>query len=186
MIYYIKGLYHLHANHAGHNTVVEQSFNAKGAIELMETSDSSTITGVFRERAQADQAVEQLKQAGFREDQIQATSYHPTQNTKVSAEEEIEGVPHAPGLGGVSLSRFVVVVNAEGREHEALGFLVSNGANNSDLPPGMVLEHGALVSEQGESVNFAPIQGIVDDPGANTFFGEVKEPGIEENINMME
>jgi hypothetical protein len=152
----------------------------------METSDSSTIAGVFRERAQADLAVEQLKQAGFREDQIQATSYHPTQNTKTSTEEEIEGVPHVPGVGGVSLSRFIVAVNAEGREHEALGFLVRNGANNSDLPPGMVLEHGALVSEQGESVNFAPIQGIVDDPGANTFFGEVREPGHEGDVSIMD
>ena len=152
----------------------------------METSDRSTIAGVFKDHAQAALAVEQLKQAGFSEDQIQATSYHPTQNTKTSTEEEIEGVPHVPGVGGVNLSRFVVAVNAEGKEHEALGILVRNGANNSDIPPGMALEHGALVSEQGESANFAPIQGIVQDPGANTFFGEARDPGIEENINLME
>ena len=150
----------------------------------MATSDRSTIAGVFREHAGAALAVEQLKQAGFSEDQIQATSYHPTQNTNTSTEEEVEGVPHPPGVGGVS--RFVVAVNAEGKEHEALGILVRNGANNSDIPPGMALEHGALVSEQEESVNFAPRQGIVQDPGANTFFGEARDPGIEENINLME
>jgi len=145
----------------------------------METSDRSTIAGVFKDHAQAALAVEQLKQAGFSEDQIQATSYHPTQNT--SAEEEVEDVPHVPGVGGVS--RFVVAVNAEGKEHEALGILVRNGANNSDIPPGMALEQGALVSEQGESANFAPIQGIVQDPGVNTFFGEVRDPGIEGDIS---
>ncbi len=150
----------------------------------METSDRSTIAGVFRDHAGAALAVEQLKQAGFSEDQIQATSYHPTQNTdtSTSAEEEVEDVPHVPGVGGVS--RFVVAVNAEGKEHEALGILVRNGANNSDIPPGMALEHGALVSEQGESANFAPIQGIVQDPGANTFFGEVSDR--EGDISLMD
>src|SRR5205807_6502603 len=126
----------------------------------METSDRSTIAGVFKDHAQAALAVEQLKEAGFSEDQIQATSYHPTQNTKTSTEEtsteeEVEDVAHVPVVGGVSLSRFVVAVNAEGKEHEALGILLSNGANNSDIPPGMALEHGTLVSEQGESPNFA-------------------------------
>ncbi len=155
----------------------------------METSDRSEIAGVFKDHAQAALAVEQLKQAGFSEDQIQATSYHPTQNTKTgteetSTEEEVEGVAHAPRVGGVS--RFVVAVNAEGKEHEALGILVSNGANNSDIPAGMALEHGTLVSEQGESANFAPIQGIVQDPGANTFFGEVRDPGTEGDISLMD
>ena len=30
------------------------------------------------------------------------------------------------------------------------------------------------------------VQGIVQDPGANTFFGEARDLGIEENINLME
>src|SRR5947209_14223637 len=109
----------------------------------MATSDRSTIAGVFREHAGAALAVEQLKQAGFSEDQIQATSYHPTQNTdtSTSTEEEVEDVSHAPRAGGVS--RFVVAVNAEGREHEALGILVRNGANSSGSPPGRALEPGA-------------------------------------------
>lgn len=151
----------------------------------METSDRSMIAGVFKDHEQAALAVEQLKQAGFSEDQIQATSYHPTQNTdtSTSAEEEVEDVAHAPRVGGVS--RFVVAVNAEGKEHEALGILVRNGANNSDIPPGMALEHGTLVSEQEESANFAPIPGIVQDPGDNTFFGEVRDSGVEENIDWM-
>src|SRR5438477_10910249 len=99
----------------------------------METSDRSKIAGVFKDHAQAALAVEQLKEAGFREDQIQATSYHPTQNTKTSTEEtsteeEVEDVAHASRVGGVSLSRFVVAGNAERKEHEALGILLSNGA----------------------------------------------------------
>lgn len=147
----------------------------------METSDRSTIAGVFRERAYAELAVEQLKEAGFSEDQIQATTYHPTPSA--STEEEIGDEARVPGAGG---DRFIVVVNAEGREHEALGVLVSNGANNSDLPQGTVLEHGTLVNEQGESVNFAPMQGHADEPGANTFFGEARDPGHGEDISIMD
>ncbi|MFL5625293.1 MAG: hypothetical protein ACJ788_06805 [Ktedonobacteraceae bacterium] len=147
----------------------------------MHTSER-TIVGVFRDRARANLAVEQLKQAGFSEDQIQANAYNLASNT--STAEGIGDGPHIPGVGGES--RFVVAVNADGREHEAVGVMVRNGANNSDLPHGMVLEHGSLVNEQGESVNFSPMRDVEDDPGTNTFFGEARDPGHDEDISIMD
>lgn len=145
----------------------------------METSDHSIIAGVFREQAQVDLAVEQLKQAGFREDQIQATVYNPNPDAST---EEVEGVPQVVGAGRGS--RFVVAVNAEGREHEALGVMVNNGANNSDIPPGMVLEHGTLVSEQGENTALAPQQGVNTASGSTSFFGKTNDAGQEGDIKV--
>ena len=147
----------------------------------METSEHSTIVGVFREQAQADLAVEQLKQAGFSEDQIQATAYNPTPDAS-TAEEEVEGVPQVVGAGRGG--RFVVTVNAEGREHEALGVLVNNGANNADLPDGMVLEHGTLVSEQGENATLAPQEGVDAAAGSTTFFDKTKDAGQEGDVKV--
>lgn len=147
----------------------------------MDTSER-TIVGVFRDRARASLAEEQLKQAGFSEDQIQAYAYNPT--PKTGTEEEIENGPHIPGVGGES--RFVVAVNAYGREHEAVGVMVRNGANNSDLPPGMMIEHGTLVNEQGESVNFSPMRDVEGDPGINTFFGEARDAEHDGDISIMD
>ncbi len=42
--------------------------------------------------------------------------------------------------------RVLVQVLAEGREQEAGAILVSNGANNADLPFGKTLDHGALIA----------------------------------------
>src|SRR5712691_9886919 len=42
---------------------------------LMSTTDFSDIVGVFRDRSQADEAVDELKQAGFADDEIQLTEY---------------------------------------------------------------------------------------------------------------
>ncbi len=146
----------------------------------MDTSDS-TIVGLFRDPARAKLAVEQLRQAGFSDDQIQTTAYYPAENK--DAGEGVGIAAHMPGAGGES--RFVIAVNADGREPEAVGILMRNGANNSDLPDGMVLEHGTLVST-GESANFAPMREVKSDPGANTFFGEAREPGHQDEIEIMD
>ncbi len=101
----------------------------------MEPTNPSVIAGVFRDQAKADRARHELKQAGFREDWIRSTLYH------LNATQE--------ALGSVELisekSRIIVAVMAEGRDRDALGILMNNGANNTDLPPGIVLEQGALV-----------------------------------------
>jgi hypothetical protein len=52
----------------------------------------------------------------------------------------------------------------------------------------MVLEHGTLVSEQGENAALAPQQGVDAAAAAssNTFFGETKDPEHEGDISMMD
>jgi len=147
----------------------------------MDTSEH-TIVGVFRDQAGADLAVEQLKQAGFSAEQIQTTAYHPEGDTTEALRQD--DAPIVPGLGGGS--RFVVAVNAEGREQEAVGVMVRNGANNSDIPPGAVLEHGALVSGQGETTDYAPGPVTANDPATNTFFGEVKDREHPGDIDIMD
>ncbi len=148
----------------------------------MDTSEH-TIVGVFRDHAGADLAVEQLKQAGFSAEQIQTTAYHPEGDTTAEALQQ-DDAPIVPGTGGGS--RFVVAVNAGDREQEAVGVMVRNGANNSDIPSGMVLENGELVSGQGESTGYTSGRDAANDPSTNTFFGEVKDEEHPGEIDMMD
>jgi hypothetical protein len=92
----------------------------------------SRMVGVFRERAKAEQALNELEQAGFQETELTVYDPHP-------AEEPVDSSQGDSGM------RVLLHVLAEGREQEALGILVSNGANNSDLPFGTGLSHGAIV-----------------------------------------
>src|SRR5215510_15273082 len=95
--------------------------------------DQSNIIGIFRARSSADHAIDELKQAGFRENQIKVTFYSP------QAAEEFQH--HAD-------SRIIVTVQAEGRELDAARILINNGANNADLPPGTMLQNGSIMSSQ--------------------------------------
>ena len=97
----------------------------------METNPS-LVTGVFRNQADMDRAMQELKQAGFQEDQIKTTPYNL----------QIEGIPET--------SRFVVTILAGDRNQEAAAIFVNSGANNADLPAGTVLD------EQGNLVNITP------------------------------
>jgi hypothetical protein len=142
----------------------------------MDTTDRS-IVGVFRESSRADHAVEQLKQAGFSADQIAGSAYHPPA-------QELENAPRLPDAS--EKSRYIVAVNAAGREHEALGILMRSGANNSDLPPGMAIASGALVNEQGESEHIYPMRGATHGAAADSFFGEVRNPLQEGEIDIMD
>ncbi len=94
----------------------------------METTNPSLVAGVFRDQADVDRAIQELKHVGFREDQIRSTLY----NLKT------EGIPET--------SRLVVTIMAEDRNQEAASIFVNNGANNTDLPAGTVLKQGTLVS----------------------------------------
>ena len=93
----------------------------------------SYMVGVFRERTNAEQALSELKQAGFQETRL--TVYNPQ-----SAEEPVDSSQVDSGM------RVLVHVLAQGREQEAVGILASNGANNSDLPFGTDLSHGSIIS----------------------------------------
>src|SRR5260370_14514681 len=107
----------------------------------MGATDQSDIVGVFRDRSGADHAVEELKQAGFKEDQVQLTFYIP------QAAEELHS--HAD-------SRIIVTGQAEHREQDAGCILFNNGANNSDLPPGTCLEHCSIISSHAETTDLIP------------------------------
>src|ERR1700730_7914074 len=111
----------------------------------MNTVDFSDMVGVFRDRTHADQAINELKQAGFQEDQIQLTEYNP------HAEEDADV---SPRLGAEK--RFVMLVRAEGREQEAVGIMAQNSANNTDIPPGTKLVHGSIVGTDAIPVDLMP------------------------------
>ncbi len=98
-----------------------------------EDAPYSRMVGVFRERANAEQALNELEQAGFQETELTVYDPHP-------AEEPVDSSQVDAGM------RVLVHVLAEGREQEALGILVSNGANNSDLPFGTDLSHGSIIA----------------------------------------
>ena len=68
----------------------------------------STVVGAFEDRHQADTAISELRQAGFREDQI--------------------AVEDARFVGGSESNRTTVTVTAEGRYDEATALLRRHGA----------------------------------------------------------
>ena len=106
----------------------------------MDTVDYSHVVGVFRERSHAEQAIDKLKRIGIGENQIQLTEYNPqtAEWTGSSSRQE-------------SNKRLIVNVEADGKEQEAVGILVNNGANNADIPPGTELVHGSLPRQRNIS-----------------------------------
>ncbi len=97
-----------------------------------EATTYSHMVGVFRERTTAEQALNELRQAGFWETELTVYDPHPA----------AEAVDSFQGDAGM---RVLVHVLAEGREQEAVAILVSKGANNADLPLGTTLNHGSLI-----------------------------------------
>lgn len=126
----------------------------------MDTVDYSLVVGVFRERTQAEQAIAKLKQIGIGEDQIQLTEY----NLQTTEEP-----------GDLSRSdpknRLIVNVHADGKEKQAVGILVNNGANNADIPPGTKLIHGSLINSNEETADLNPAQPAVES-SSDSFFGK--------------
>src|SRR5215467_2894612 len=88
-----------------------------------EATTYARMVGIFRERTHAEQALNELKQAGFRETEMTVYNPHP-------AEEAVDSIQGDAGI------RVLIHVLAEGREQEAVAILVSHGANNADLPFG--------------------------------------------------
>jgi hypothetical protein len=128
----------------------------------MQNTDPTPIVGVFREQIKADRAVEELKQAGFTEDQI--TSKVVSLQTVLE-----EQTPEN--------TRIIVTVNADGRDKQAFGILFSSGANNADLPPGMSLE---------ETVDIIPKPELEGSFSNDSFFGEEKDLGTSEQLGQMD
>ena len=156
-----------------------------------DTAKYSNIVGVFRDRTNADEAIEALKQAGIGENTIELTEYNPD-----GAEEEQDAPLVSSGIsekGDVislvtsetSAQRFLVHVRAEGREQEAVAILVSCGSNNSDLPHGTALVEGSIVSAEGATGGSATKHPTPGEP-SESFFGTAKAPGHPADISIMD
>lgn len=134
----------------------------------MTTVDYSDIVGVFRERSQAEEAMEELKQAGFPEDAMDLKEY------------ELQGGVEALTTNPVlqpSNKRVVVHVKAPGKEQEAVGILAQHGANNADIPVGTQLVHGTLVGTGVESPDLLPGQAN-EATTPDDLFEEGQAPGV--------
>jgi hypothetical protein len=128
----------------------------------MQNTDPSPIVGVFRNHANADHAVEELKQAGFTEDRITS---------------KVISLHSAPEEQTPENTRIIVTVNADGKDKQAFGILFSSGANNADLPPGMSLE---------ETVDLIPKPELEGSFSNDSFFGEEKDLGTSEQLGQMD
>ena len=136
----------------------------------------SHMEGVFRERKNAEQALNELKQAGFRETEL--TVYDPQPHAA-----ETEEADHLSLVD--SGMRFLVQVLAGGREKEAVEILVSNGANNADLPPGTKLSQGSIIG----STDATDAQGATPSTAgtsSDSFFGKAKSPGHPNDVSIMD
>jgi len=142
----------------------------------------SHMEGVFRERKNAEKALNELEQVGFRESKLTVYDPHPA--------EEAVNDPH-PAEEAVNLSladsglRFLVQVLAEGREKEAVEILVSNGANNADLPPGTKLSQGSIVGSNDATDAQGATHSTAGTP-SDSFFGAAKAPGQPNDVRIMD
>jgi len=115
--------------------------------------DRSTMIGVFVDQAQAEQAVHELRSAGFSDDQIHLVVHRaPGMGEEIITDEKRMEVgerrtDEAPGLftGKPEGTRTVVTVQAAGGEEEALGILLRHGANNADIPEALEAELAPLL-----------------------------------------
>jgi hypothetical protein len=137
----------------------------------MQNTDPSPIVGVFRDQAKADHAIQELKQAGFTEDQI-------TSN--------VVSLHTAPGEQTPENTRTIVTVKADGRDKQAFGILFNSGANNADLPPGMSLSDSRIVPSQEGTVDLIPEPTLEAGFTNDSYFGEVKVPGQSEEPGILD
>src|SRR5229473_6710333 len=142
----------------------------------MSTTDFSDIVGVFRDRSNAEQAMESLKQAGFGEDHIQLTEFNPP-----GAEET-----PSPTLQASEM-RLIVLVKTSDRDQEAVGIMAQHGANNADLPAGTRLVHGTVITANAETVDLIPgSTASANQSSSDSLFGEAQVPGHPGEITMMD
>ena len=137
----------------------------------MQNTDTSPIVGVFRDHAKADQAIEELKQAGFDEDQIQSA---------------VVSLQTAPEEQTPENTRIIVTVKADGKDKQAFGILFNSGANNADLPPGISIRDGKIVSSQAETVDLIAKETLEADFSKDSYFGEVKVPGLSDEPGILD
>jgi len=118
--------------------------------------DRSTMIGVFVDQAQAEQAVHELRSAGFSDNRIHLAVHRApgmgediiTDAKSMEAGErradEVQGI----FTGKAEVPRTVVTVQAEGREQDAVGILLRHGANNADIPEALAAALAPLLGPE--------------------------------------
>jgi len=110
----------------------------------MNAKQRSTIVGVFEDRRHADQAVNELRQAGFREDQIGVAMRHAEGTTDAATDENdshagtgaMTGILTGLGLGalaGLGVLSGVIPVVGPAIAAGTLGVILSNAAAGAGL-----------------------------------------------------
>ena len=90
----------------------------------MTTAEHSTVVGVFADRTQAKHALDELRQAGFSEDQVGFSAGDESEGEH-KKQEDNDATKQSAQAGPV-----VVVVRADNRQEEASDILQRNGASN--------------------------------------------------------
>ena len=137
----------------------------------MENTGPSPIVGVFRDQTKAEQAVGNLKESGFTDDQVHSkvVSLHSV------AEEQTP-----------ETTRTIITVKAEGKEKEAFGILFASGANNADLPPGITLSDSRITSTEEETIAIVPEPELEGSFTNDSFFGEGKDIETTDQLGQMD
>ena len=145
----------------------------------MTESDRSAIVGVFEDQTQADQAMNDLRAAGFSNDQINMEVRSASVGDEnVPADEQGAETAEGYTTAGITpdvltnktqLSRTVVTVQAPGREQEALGILHRYGANNANIPDALEGDLAPILGTQTGDTGPQP-EPVVDAGSNDTFF----------------
>src|SRR5574340_343647 len=137
----------------------------------MENTGHSPIVGVFRDREKAEQAIEQLKQAGFTDEEVKSKVVNLNAVSEVQSPET---------------TRTIVTVKAEGKEKQAFGILFDNGANNADLPPGITLSDSRITDTTEETIDLIPQPELEGSFTNDSFFGTEKSLGTTDQMGQMD
>lgn len=150
------------------DTTSNTDANSASTLESLTNENPvySNMVGVFRDRTQAEQAVEALKQAGIADEEPELEEYglHPEEGVVDSTRSESD-------------RRYIVRVLAKGKEQDAVEILIRNGANNSDLPPGTALVRGSLVNTSEAIADHAPVNPAAGTTASNSLYEGAKAPG---------
>ena len=126
----------------------------------MTDSDRTAIVGLFDDQTKADKAVNELRAAGFSDNQIslEVRSARVTgeditgdQQNAEGREEDTAGETPDRLQSYSEVSRTVVTVKAEGREQEALGILHRNGANNANIPDALEADLAPILGSETDA-----------------------------------
>ena len=160
---------------------------------------TSTIVGVFRDRATAEQAMEELRTIGFDRDQIR----YAGPGTVGSFLDDIKSLFTGPNTSGSVLANdlsnmglsdkearyyaneynngnSILAVNATGREQDAANILHKYGAYNYGMTPGfMETSNNTQQSpEYEQSGNYTTLNESASAQPHSLQPGEVQEPGV--------